>query len=64
MFDNYSTSQLIGVLEWFGIVFALGTGVYFASAKATYVFFGKKNKKIKVRAKSNIKKKQVFFDVA
>lgn len=64
MFDNYSMSQWLKVLEYFVLIFALGAGVYFTSAKATYVFLGKKNKKIKVRAKNKAVKKQVFFDVA
>lgn len=64
MFYGYSIGQWIGLVEYFCIVFALGAGVYYASAKATYLCFGKKNKKRRVRVKSNVKKKQVFFDVA
>ena len=64
MFYGYSIDRWVGLLQYFCIVFALGTGVCFISAKATYLCLGKKNKKRRVRVKSNVKKKQVFFDVA
>lgn len=65
MFYGYSIDRWVGLLEYFCIVFALGVGVCFISAKATYMCFGKKNKK-RSRIKTNNKtvKKQVFFDVA
>lgn len=64
MFYGYSLDRWLGLLEYFCIVFALGTGIYFASAKATYLCFGKKNKKRRVKVNKKAVKKQVFFNVA
>jgi hypothetical protein len=64
MFYNYSWDQWAGLFEYCCIVFALGAMVCFISAKATYMSFGNKNKRKKVRTDKKVVKKQVFFDVA
>ena len=66
MFYGYSIDRWVGLLQYFCIVFALGTGVCFISAKATYMCFRDKKKvsRINVSVNKRAVKKQVFFDVA
>jgi hypothetical protein len=64
MFYDYSLDQWVGLFEYCCIVLILGAMVCFISAKATYMSFGDKNKRKKVRTNKKAVKKQVFFDVA
>jgi cytochrome oxidase assembly protein ShyY1 len=66
MFYKYSINQLLGVVEWFALLIALGVFVFCISVHLSNWMLKEevnKNKLYHVKHKKN-KKKQVFFDVA